>query len=405
MRILALSSWWPEPADNGARLRIAHLLRALAERHEVHLLAFGQEPVDDDQRRRMRQICASVDVVPQRLWAPNRVAVLSSLWHAEPASVRTTYNTEFAARVRAISSVIRPHTVIAFELAAAPYAALVPGVPRIFEEVEVGRLWEQYAHAPTLRRKGRDGLTWWKHQQYLRALLRQFDACSVVSGPERDHVRRIAPPNLPIVVIPNGADVSLCDGAWGEAEPDTLVYPGALSYDANFDAMAHFIKDSFPLIKAQRPATLLRITGRVAAAQRTALHADGIEWTGYVPDVRPVIARSWGEVVPLRVGGGTRLKVLEALALGTPIVSTSKGVEGLDVRHDRHVLIADTPANFAAATARLLSDHELRARMAQAGRQFVRDHYDWRTIGGQLHDLIDDVVDRIGYAHATHSSH
>jgi len=163
----------------------------------------------------------------------------------------------------------------------------------------------------------------------------------------------------------------------------------ALSYDANFDAMDYFLGAILPQVQAARPDARLRITGRATPALVAALpRAEGVEFTGYLDDVRPAVARAWAEVVPLRKGGGTRLKVLEALALGTPVVSTSKGIEGLALEDGRHVLVADSSADFAAATARLLGEPDLRARLAAAGRQTAREHYDWQASGQRLNELV-----------------
>jgi glycosyltransferase involved in cell wall biosynthesis len=394
VRVLALSSWWPEPADNGSRLRIAHLLHALSQEHEVHLVALAQEPGKDVQRTHMEQLCASICVVPQRTRTPSPTTVMASLWLPEPASVRRNYNPEFARIVQERTATLRPDVVIAFQIAVVPYARSVVGVPRVLEEVEVTVLWEQYAHERNPGRRLRAYLTWWKHRRYLQRLLHDFEACTVVSSLEQQLVQQIAPHGMAIAIVPNGADVTICSMAQAEAEPDTLIYPGALSFDANFDAMAYFLSTIFPHIKQARPQVRLRITGRADAAQRAALRVDGVEWTGYVPDVRPLVAHSWGEVVPLRIGGGTRLKVLEALALGTPVVSTSKGIEGLELKDGQHVLVADTPTDFAAATIRLLSQPELRMRLAAAGRRVIHEKYDWRSIGTHLNQLIAETVER-----------
>jgi glycosyltransferase involved in cell wall biosynthesis len=119
---------------------------------------------------------------------------------------------------------------------------------------------------------------------------------------------------------------------------------------------------------------------------------DGLVLTGYLDDVRPTVARSWACVVPLRVGGGTRLKVLEAMALGTPVVSTSKGAEGLEVTSGEDILIADEPADFADATLRLLDDPALRAELAANGRRLVRGRYGWDQIGEELNRFLHQVV-------------
>lgn len=392
MRILALAAWWPEPANNGSRLRINRLIRALAQENDVHLLALAQEPVTAAQRRRMADVCASVQAVEQRVYTPRARDLIGSLWRSEPASVRATYHPQFAAAVRARARAIRPDLVVAFETTVAPYATLVAGVPRLLEEAEVTVLWEQFARATQPRQRVRYWLTWAKHRSYLARMLHDFDACTVVSEQERQHVQRLAP-RVAVTVLPNGADIA-AQTVGRAPEPDTLIYPGALSYHANRDAVTHFLAASFPLIKHHRPQVKLRITGQATAADRAALERDGVELTGYVPDVQPLITQTWSEVVPLRVGGGTRLKVLEALALGTPVVSTSKGIEGLCVRDGQHVLVANTPRAFAHATLCLLDQPRLRAHLAAHGRYLIRTTYDWQQIGGTLRQLAADVVHR-----------
>ncbi|HEB65696.1 MAG TPA: glycosyltransferase, partial [Chloroflexi bacterium] len=150
-------------------------------------------------------------------------------------------------------------------------------------------------------------------------------------------------------------------------------------------AMAYFLRDIYPLVRALRPQVRLRITGKTdgVPVERLPLDED-VTLTGYVDDIRPVVARSWITVVPLRVGGGTRLKILESLALGTPVVSTSKGAEGLALEDGKHLLIADTPQAFSQAVVRLLEDPHLRARLGEAGRERVRQLYDWKQIGEVL---------------------
>ncbi|HLF25340.1 MAG TPA: glycosyltransferase family 4 protein [Anaerolineae bacterium] len=393
MRILALSTWWPEPADNGSRIRIAQLLRALACEHEVHLVALAQESVQPEQRARLEQVCASAHAVPQRAWTLRRRDVLASLWRPEPASVRAKWNPAFADRVRERVAALHPELVIAFQIDVAPYARDIADAPRVLEELEAAYLLEQSIAERHPRRRLRAWFTWIKHRAYVSNLLRDFDACTVVSKREQAHIQNLAPRDTPVIVIPNGADVAGCAGTWGDPEPDTLLYAGALSFEANRDAVAYFLSASFPRIRSQRPNARLRVTGKVDAAQRAALPSlDGVEFTGYLPDVRPAIAQAWAEVVPLRKGGGTRLKVLEALALGTPVVSTSKGIEGLDLEHDRHVLVADGGDDFAAATIRLLAQPNLRARLSTAGQQRVRECYDWRVIGQHLNSLVRDLV-------------
>lgn len=392
MRILVLTSWWPEPADNGIRLRIGHLLRALAHEHELHLVAFSQGGLPEQQRERMQAICASAYAVPQQAAVLRRSDILASLWHNEPASVRRTWSPQYAAMVTTRAAEIQPHAILAFELSTAPYARLVPRVPRLLEDLELAQLAEQYTNELRPRQRLRAWLTWRKHQSYVRRVLPDFSVCTVVSQTEQQLARRLAPSTTTIAVIPNGAELSPRLASWGTPEPDTLIYPGALSFDANFDAMHYFLSAIYPAVQAARPAVQLRITGKADPERRAALPAaTGVEYTGFVPDVRPLVARSWCEIVPLRTGSGTRLKVLEALALGTPVISTTKGIEGLELEHERHVLIADGAEAFATATVRLLEQPALRARLAAEGRRLIAEKYDWQIIGRKFATLFAEL--------------
>jgi glycosyltransferase involved in cell wall biosynthesis len=396
--LLFLSAWCPLPADNGAKLRIAHLLRELASQHEVDLLAFAPEPSGSDALHELRGICADVELLPETPFAGRNMGRLRGLLSSWPRSVVANHSVAMAAAVRARARI--PYDlVIASELHMAPYALLL-NIPRLLEEVELAILRDQYVWQTRLAGRARYGLTWWKTRRYVATLLRQFAGASVVSERERALLQPLAPPHLQLAVIPNGVDTLACTESYGPPEADTLIYPGALSYHANFDAVSHFLGAIWPRLRAARPSVRLRVTGRVTPEQIAALpSAQGVEFTGYLDDVRPAVARAWAEVVPLRQGGGTRLKVLEALALGTPVVSTSKGIEGLDLEDGLHVLVADSAVDFAMATERVLGDAPLRARLASAGRQVVRERYDWRSIGERLNDLVRESARHKGHEH------
>jgi glycosyltransferase involved in cell wall biosynthesis len=161
-----------------------------------------------------------------------------------------------------------------------------------------------------------------------------------------------------------------------------------LTYQANFDAVNFFLREVFPHIVRSRPGVRLYVTGRLdgVAVERLPQYPN-VVFTGYLPNVRPRVAQSWLCVVQLRVGGGTRLKVLEALALGTPVVSTLKGVEGLDLQPGRDLLVADGPAEFASGVLRVLSDRILREQLSVNGRR-ASIQYDWSDVGRRLTNMI-----------------
>ncbi|PDW04348.1 glycosyltransferase family 4 protein [Candidatus Viridilinea mediisalina] len=394
MRLLVLSTWWPEPADNGSRMRIMHLLRALSVRHELHLLAFSQGPPESVQHAELDGMCASVQAFARPGRPLTTADRLKSLVVSTPASVRATWSAQFAQAVTSAAARLRPDAVLALEIDVAPYARLVQRTTRILEDLELNFMLQQYRLHRAPHKRLRYLLTALKHRSYVRQTLRDFAAVTVVSSDEAQLVRAIMREQpVRVAVVPNGADVAGSSAYQYEPDADTLIYPGALAYHANLDAVQFFLHAIFPLIQRERPQTKLRITGRNTDEQRAALgSAEGLEFTGYVADIRALIARSSVEVVPLRQGSGTRLKILEALAVGTPVVSTRKGMEGLELKAGEHLMVADTPHAFAQATLTLLNDVELRQRLSQAGKQAVATRYDWRTIAADFCALVEESV-------------
>ena len=168
------------------------------------------------------------------------------------------------------------------------------------------------------------------------------------------------------------------------------VHRGAL---LDQDAVRFFASDIYPILARRRPGVKLRVTGRTAGVDLGGV-ADcaGVEFTGYVEDIRTVLSRSAVCVVPLREGGGSRLKILEAMAAGVPVVSTSVGVEGIEAESGRHLLVADTPSDLADAVERVLSDHELASRLSREARDLVERRYDWSSIGEGFVGVVESVA-------------
>jgi glycosyltransferase involved in cell wall biosynthesis len=224
-------------------------------------------------------------------------------------------------------------------------------------------------------------------------LFPQFSQCSMVSKQNREDVEQLIPAMRgKVTVIPNGVDTDLNSPGIARPIPNTLIYNGALTYRANLDAMVYFTREILPQIHSLAPDVNLKITGRNQGVNLRRLHDDKrIQLTGYLEDVRPAVSGSWICVVPLRDGSGSRLKILEAMALGTPIVSTSKGAEGLEVTHEKDILIGDTPEEFAQQTLRLLGDVDLRNRLVRNARTLVEEKYSWRQISEQFCQWVESM--------------
>lgn len=393
MKILFLSRWYPFPPDNGSKIRVFNLLRYLSQRHEVDLISFATDAVAGPQIAAMQSCCRRVEVFPYRPFQPGRLKAMVGFFSAQPRSVIDTYNADFQQGIDRAQRERSFDLAIASQVDMAPYALSVSSAVKILEEIELTTLYEHFARQTHPLKKVRGGLTWWKLSHYMVRLLQSFDACTVVSEDERARLWRVSPGYQPVGIVPNGVDMAAYQNDFGLPEADSLVYSGALTYHANFDAVNFFLREILPLVHVQRPQVKLQITGKLDGVPVVRLpKTDGnVIFTGYLPDIRPTVARSWINIVPLRLGGGTRLKILESLALGTPVVATSKGAEGLNLVPGRDILLADSPADFAAAVLRLLADPDLRETLRRNGR-VAAAQYDWSIIGQQFNNFIEKVV-------------
>lgn len=392
MRVLFVSSWFPAPPTNGSKLRVLNLLRQLAHSHEVALVSFTDPVSDDPGCPELRAMCRMLATVPRRYFRPESFRSRLALFGAVPRSLVDTHSPEMERSIARALSAERYDVVVASQLAAAAHVRGLAGAPALFEEIELTGFYERFARAPSLGERLRSGLTWAKHRRYLARLLRSFAACTVASALERDLLSRAVPYHPPAHVIPNCIRLADYAGFHRPPEPGTLIFTGSLSYDANYEAMRWFLERVFPRVLAARPQARLTITGDPAG--RALPRSPNVRQTGIVEDIRPLVAASWLSLAPLRHGGGTRLKILESMALGTPVVATRKGAEGLDVVHGEHLLVADEPEELARLVLRLLADGELRAHLAENGRRLVAERYDSRIVGPRFEALVADVARR-----------
>ncbi|MDW8068897.1 MAG: glycosyltransferase [Anaerolineae bacterium] len=394
MQILCLSSWFPYPPDNGARIRLRFLLTALGAAHRVDLLCFFR-PEEQVAPEVLPPGISLLGALPAPTDKRERLS-LGDLFSPYPRAVAEQFALEMADRLASALSQKRYDLVLSFEIGpgvtTAPYLLDVREVRRVVEDLEISMIRAKARAARSPLARLRYELTWQKQRRYTRELLQRVEGCTVPSEMERQALLSVAPDGGPVAVVPNGVDPERSRGDFGPVEPDTMVFPGALTYEANFEAMRFFLKEIFPRIRQARPQATLYITGRTDGVDLGRLPlGEGVVLTGYLPDVRPRVARSAVCIVPLTLGGGTRIKILEAMALGTPVVATSKGAEGLEIVPGRDLLIADAPEAFAAAVVGVLENATLRAALSAAGRRLVAEHYDWRAIGQRLNAFLDQI--------------
>ena len=389
MKILFLSRWFPYPPSNGSKLRIYNLLGGLAQEHEITLLSFAEQSENFDTKI-VDTICQKIQVVIRKPFNRNSLQARLGFFSLKPRSVINTFSPEMERCIEQALATDRYDVVIASQFDMAVYSHCFNHLPAIFEEAEVGVLYERFVQATSPWPRFRNGLTWIKHRQYLNSLLKKFQACTVVSNQEHQLLSKAVNGYQPIEVIPNCVDVANYKDIRGIPQSNSLIFTGSFSYYPNYEAMCWFLDKIYPCIQAQVPDVSLTITGD--HANRSLPPHNNVIQTGFVDDVRPFIANAWGSVVPIHTGGGTRLKILEAMALRTPIVSTSKGAEGLDVQSEKHILIADTPETFAQAVVRLLKDRDLRQQIADNAYNLVNERYNWSVVLPQFSDLVEQVA-------------
>jgi glycosyltransferase involved in cell wall biosynthesis len=236
-------------------------------------------------------------------------------------------------------------------------------------------------------------MQWRRMQTFEGRTLARFDRVLAVSDADRQTLHRLYPRELtaPVSVIPTGVDTGYFEASEAPASSRHLVFTGSMDWIPNEDAMRFFCRDILPRIRAAEPDVTLSIVGRRPThAVRQLGEQHGVEVTGSVDDVRPHLARAAVYIVPLRIGGGTRLKIFEAMAAGKAVVSTTIGAEGLPVSNGRHLAIADAPEEFAATVIRLLRTPTERRALAYAARSLMETRYDWSAVSASLEQAIID---------------
>ncbi len=370
----------------------------MSSAHRLEMIACVRpgEAVDSSG---LEGLVESITIVPWKEYRPNSSRAIRGFFSPTPRSYVDAFNPDFQLRVQYALNTNAPDLVVASEIWTAMYIRATTKLPAILDDLEFSGIHDQWKNARSNSSRLRRRLTWYKTSHYLEKLLQQFTFCTVVSDQEKDllHPYNRMPGRLQ--VIPNGVDLDYFAPGQANPVPGTLIYPGSLAFPANYDAVAYFLAEIYPSVERGYPDVKFTITGAYNQVNLSGLMLrPSCTLTGFLDDVRPAMASAWACIVPLRQGSGTRLKILEALALGVPVITTSKGMEGLDLIPEEHLLVADQPAEFAGQVMRLFHDTDLHERLSEAGRKRVKTLYDWETIGTQFLALIDRATSsKVGF--------
>jgi glycosyltransferase involved in cell wall biosynthesis len=281
-----------------------------------------------------------------------------------------------------------------YRLRQAPRGAQAPKV--IVDSHEIAYdLARQFARTSgSLGRRLYGGVNWRKLRWNELQAYRDADGVYLCSVADESRLRGELPA-VPTAVIPNAADVEYYQPRPADPPPDgrTIVYFGLLSTVPNIDGVIHFVRDIWPRIAQEHPEARFKIIGGRPPLPLQQLAGPRVELTGFVPDLRPHLAEAAALVVPLRLGGGTRLKIVEGMAMGKPIVSTTLGAEGIETTPGRDIFIEDQPEAFAQAVIRLLADPGLAARTGESARQLAVQRYSWAGAAGALEQFVHQILE------------
>ena len=383
MKILLLTQVLPYPPDSGPKVKTWNVIKYLAPRHEVTLASFVRGDQSADVAH-LASVCRAVHTVPmERNLAHDGLAAVQSLASGQPWMMVRDRRAAMAALIRRLAASEQFDIVHADQLNMAQYAQQVPGARRILDAhnalwVLYGRLAAQMKWGPQRLILERD---WRLLKRYEGRMVATMDGVLAVSEEDRSALLMAAGRAHDVTVIPIAVDTDEIAPVQRHADADHLLHVGTMYWPPNIDGINWFLDEIMPTIVRQRPGTVFDVVGARPPESLLARAQEDhhLNVTGYVVDTLPYLQSAGVFLVPLRAGGGMRVKILNALAQGMPIISTTLGAEGIAVRDGEHLLLADDPADFGAAVLRVLHDPALAARLGAAGRRLAEEQYDYRV--------------------------
>jgi len=399
LSILFVSATIPYPAIDGGRIRVLSLVSNLCKTNKVTFLTFVRSSEDKEGIRYLQNMGMEVIEIQ---WDYDNIlyslpSLLKQIIIGKPLTVAKYYSPAMAKELKSLLK-NRRFDVLHFEMLHTGQYLL--------------QLSDDYKAKGLLDQQNIDSCIWqrlvttehnlfkrlfyhWQYRTFLRfenKMCPMFYKCLCVSKEDGDRLVSISP-NASIEVVSNGVDIDYFSPIETEENESNIVFVGSMDWQPNEDAVLYFCESIFPLIKSKITDVKFYIVGSKPTERVLKLGTiDGVIVTGLVDDVRMYIAESAVYVVPLRVGGGTRLKILQAFAMKKAVVSTSVGCEGLGLINNEHLIISDDPDEFANSVIRLARDKQLRNKLGENGRLLVQEKYDWKSIALKLEKTYRNLI-------------
>jgi glycosyltransferase involved in cell wall biosynthesis len=391
MRVLVIDEEIPFPLNNGKRIRTFNLLAPLATKYDITFVCRYHEGMDADFSHKMEKQGFSVIRIPHPIRKKSGAAfytvLMANLFSRYPYSVTSHHS---PLMIRHLKHLIKDNRFDLIHCEWTPYAFNLKPIfpfPSVVDAHNVeAMIWKRNRdQVSNPIKKAFFHLQYKKMKRFEKEAFPNFSRVIAVSATDQAMIRQWIPERR-IDIIENGVDISYFSPQNIPEKPYSLVFTGSMDWRPNIDATVSFLKTTYPLILSKAPRTTLTIAGRNPLPEMisTARKYPSVTLTGTISDIRPPIQKAQVFIVPIRIGGGSRLKILEAFAMKKAVVSTSIGAEGIDITPGKNILIADTPAEFSAAVLKLFQDPGLRLRLGKAGRDLVESKYRWKNLSAKL---------------------
>jgi glycosyltransferase involved in cell wall biosynthesis len=394
MKILWICPFFLHPTDRGAQIRTLGTLKQLHKRHEIHFAALN-DPQSLEGPLRSSGYSSRHFAVEHCAPSRKSLAILpqlaGSMFNPVPLAVSRYYSRQLKQEIDALIAVQRYDSIVCDFLAAAPNVPDLTSCVLFQHNVET-TIWQRHAtQADSLPKKFFFQLQAAKMEAYERKMCRAARHVIAVSAIDASRMRQMFQIDA-VSSVPTGVDVEYFAPSAAAAHGSDILFCGSMDWLPNVDAVVHFVSDILPLIRQKLPAATFTVAGRSPDAKvlKAVQGLSGVSVTGKVDDMRPYLWGSKLSVVPIRIGGGTRLKIYECMAAGIPVISTTVGAEGLSYEDGEDIVLADDPAAFAEACVRLLSDDA--ARRAVAGNALARVHRElsWEAVSREFEAILEN---------------
>lgn len=385
MRILILLSRVPFPIEKGDKLRAYHQIQVMAQKHEIILCATSDAPIETESLNELKKYCKEIHIFPLgklgMLWN-----IFKAIFSGKPIQTGYFYRCHIQKKIDKIIENTQPDHIFCQLIRVSEYVKNAP-YPKTLDYMDVfsmgvrrRMLNSQWWFAPFLK------LEYKRLLKYENSIFKYFNNKTIISEPDRELIPH--PEKGKIVVIPNGVDYEYFAPVEQERKFD-LVFTGNMGYPPNIDAACFLVQSIAPLVRKKYPQLNILIAGATPHNKVLALKSETVSVTGWMPDIRDAYAQSKIFVAPMRIGTGLQNKILEAMAMKLPCITTTLPNEALGAKNNNEILVGDTAQELADLIIQLINNPELQISIAEKGHVFVKNNFSWKSSTETLLNLFN----------------